>query len=317
MEKSCLNCGAVFVANPKAKPRIYCSTRCCQEYWYAHRSDRGCPQSRISVCQYCGAKFDNLNNRARKYCCHGHYIASRFGKVIENADSASSSCVAVTEPLSGAGQAAGGTVASVDSQYGHRNPEFSKAIELRESGLGYQRIAERLGLSPNTVKGWFRRYPDQFPRINKRRNNLVPWDADTRSEVLDEESGTELIDAGIEVHKLRNDSEGRTFLVCGLTNFRGKFDNIAAQIPHIFSDGLLCGDVFVFCSKNHHQISLLQWQGDGFALMFRRTEQERYPWPFFANPTVIEVTRTDLQMLLEYPRFTLRLRGLTTPELAA
>jgi hypothetical protein len=70
----------------------------------------------------------------------------------------------------------------------------------------------------------------------------------------------------------------------------------------------------VFCNSSRHQISALQWQGDGFAIMFKRTEKERYPWPASAQVKVIEIKHKDLKRLLEFPQFVRRLSGLPAPK---
>jgi hypothetical protein len=77
---------------------------------------------------------------------------------------------------------------------------------------------------------------------------------------------------------------------------------------------MTAGDLFVFCNCSRHQISALQWQGDGFAIMFKRTEEERYPWPISAQVKVIEINHEDLERLLEFPQFVRRLSGLPAPK---
>jgi len=99
----------------------------------------------------------------------------------------------------------------------------------------------------------------------------------------------------------------RIFLVCGATVFRGKYDHFSSLVPQALEMNMMNGDVFVFCNRHRTQISLLQWQGDGFALYFKRTEYIRFPWPLKRNAEVIEIAREDLKMLLEYPRLMLRL----------
>jgi transposase len=108
--------------------------------------------------------------------------------------------------------------------------------------------------------------------------------------------------------------EGHIYLVCGPYDFRGKIDGFLAKISEMMAENMAAGDLFVFCNYSRHQISALQWQGDGFAIMFKRTEEERYPWPVSAQVKVIEIHREDLQKLLEFPQFIRRLSGLTTPK---
>jgi len=102
----------------------------------------------------------------------------------------------------------------------------------------------------------------------------------------------------------------RVFLLTGASKFRGKFDYFMSLIPYTDEWRLMNGDVFVYCNQQRTQISALQWQGDGFALFFKRTGYGRYPWPTVVERKLIEITPMDLQMLLETPRFMQRVHGL-------
>ena len=175
-----------------------------------------------------------------------------------------------------------------------RDHKIAFAIQQREEGLHCSKIADELGMSVNTVKIWIRRYQNNPPETQKR-------------DPIQES-------APIEVCELPGVTVRRIFLICGSAKFNGKYDNFIAQVPQLLEYNIKTGDVFVFCNKSRYQLSILQWQGDGFVLMFRRTEQERYPWPYFSDSKAVEVSRTDLEMLIEYPRFMCRLRGVPTPE---
>jgi len=157
-----------------------------------------------------------------------------------------------------------------------------EAARLRESGISVKEISARLSVSYHTVSSWFRNTP---------RSEAVS--------ALHCES----------IRLLETPSPGRVFLVCAPVNFHGKYDKFAGQIPHELEPYIREGGLFVFCSRNRYQIAVLQWQGDGFAAMFKRTEQARYPWPAHGETYAIEVSRSDLNILLEYPGFMRRLSG--------
>jgi len=172
------------------------------------------------------------------------------------------------------------------------------ALALHCAGLGYKKIAERMELPVATVKSWIRRY-------GQRRDYETP---------CAEEMNKASVSETIEFVPLVEMEERHIFLVCGPYNFRGKIDGFLAKIPEMLAQNLTAGDIFVFCERSRHQISALHWQGDGFAMMFKRTEGERYPWPVSAEVKVIEINREDLKTLLEYPQFVRRLSGFATPE---
>ena len=125
----------------------------------------------------------------------------------------------------------------------------------------------------------------------------------------------DIIPETVEFYELHEIPIRRIFLVCGPIVFRGKFDAFAAQVPSMMDYNLMEGDVFVFCNRTCHQLSVLQWQCQEFVIMFRRAEKYRYLWPKFNELKVIEISRTDLETLIEYPRFLGRISGEPTPQI--
>ena len=102
----------------------------------------------------------------------------------------------------------------------------------------------------------------------------------------------------------------RVFLLAGPYKFQGKFDHFSSLIPMAAQKQLMDGDVFVYCNKQRTQLSVLQWQEDGFVLFFKRTEFERYPWPLSPEPKLIEISPMDLRLLLEIPCLLQRISGI-------
>jgi len=101
----------------------------------------------------------------------------------------------------------------------------------------------------------------------------------------------------------------RVFLICGATKFRGKFDYFAGCIPRKLESSLMNGDVMVFCDWSRTQICILQWQGNGYAQYFKRSDYGQFPWQFKRVAGAIEVHPKELEVLLEYPKLMLRLSG--------
>lgn len=104
-----------------------------------------------------------------------------------------------------------------------------------------------------------------------------------------------------EEHKIAKPE--RMWMVCGMTRFNGKIDHFAARIPETFKGQLICGEAFVFCNKKRNQLSILQWQGDGFALYFKRLEYGRYAWPVTTHLKIIEITVEEFRMMIAYTQF--------------
>lgn len=94
------------------------------------------------------------------------------------------------------------------------------------------------------------------------------------------------------------------WLICGTTWFSGKIDHFAANVPSDLSERLMEGDGFVFCNKHRDLLSLLQWQGDGFALYYKRLEYGQYPWPkIWEGTRIVEISSEDFRLLLTFPDF--------------
>lgn len=99
----------------------------------------------------------------------------------------------------------------------------------------------------------------------------------------------------------------RIWLVCGATMFSGKIDHFASHIPPELSERLMAEDAFVFCNRRRDLLSLLQWQGDGFALYYKRLEYGQYPWPKIQKgKKIVEISPRDFGLLLVFPDFVMR-----------
>jgi hypothetical protein len=116
-----------------------------------------------------------------------------------------------------------------------------------------------------------------------------------------------------ETQRLDISSMKRIFIICGASKFSGKFDAFAVRVPRTLEANMTIGDAFVFCNLMRTQITVLQWQGDGFAQYFKRSDYEKFPWLMKRNVGAVEITSEDLKMLLEHPRLMLRLSGACTP----
>lgn len=76
----CRNCGAPIEQKPGRKPIIFCSSKCCQEWWNKHPEAVNRRPTSIYhfTCSCCGKAFTAYGNSHRKYCSHACYIKARF-----------------------------------------------------------------------------------------------------------------------------------------------------------------------------------------------------------------------------------------------
>ena len=65
--------------------------------------------------------------------------------------------------------------------------------------------------------------------------------------------------------------------------------------------------LFVFCNRNRDRIKILEWDGDGFWLYFKRLERGRFIWP--KEETATMVIKTDeLSCLIDGARLEKKLK---------
>lgn len=82
------------------------------------------------------------------------------------------------------------------------------------------------------------------------------------------------------------------------TDMRKGFDGLSGLVRNHLSQDPMTGDVFVFVSRARMHIKLLYWDGDGFALYYKRLERGRFDFPS-GDGAVRELRRDELLMLLE------------------
>lgn len=69
------------------------------------------------------------------------------------------------------------------------------------------------------------------------------------------------------------------YLACGHTDMRKSINGLAAIVEGSFKLDPFGTAMFVFCNRNHDRIKILEWDGDGFWLYFKRLERWRFKWP--------------------------------------
>jgi len=90
----------------------------------------------------------------------------------------------------------------------------------------------------------------------------------------------------------------RYFLCCMTVDMRNGFDGLAGIVRNHLKNDPISGDVFIFINKKRSHIKLLYWDGDGFALFYKRLEQGRYAFTPSNEPSR-PIKKEELMMLLE------------------
>ncbi|NLN83247.1 MAG: IS66 family insertion sequence element accessory protein TnpB [Firmicutes bacterium] len=57
--------------------------------------------------------------------------------------------------------------------------------------------------------------------------------------------------------------------------------------------------LFVFCNRSRNRIKILEWDGDGFWLYFKRLERGHFRWPTKGDSDTMLLNRNELSFLIE------------------
>lgn len=91
----------------------------------------------------------------------------------------------------------------------------------------------------------------------------------------------------------------RYYLRREVTDLRKGFDSLSGLVRDEMDRNPLGGDVFIFFNRRRNQVKLLHWEGDGFAIWFKRLEQGSFEWPEpAASATGMEISSESLLLIL-------------------
>jgi len=100
----------------------------------------------------------------------------------------------------------------------------------------------------------------------------------------------------------------RVYLACGGTDMRKSINGLTAIVEGSFKLEPFTGALFVFCNKKRDRLKVLEWDGDGFWLHFKRLERGHFRWPAEGSEPTMSLTGEELQILLGGVRVDLKLR---------
>lgn len=102
---------------------------------------------------------------------------------------------------------------------------------------------------------------------------------------------------------------GRTiYLACGQTDMRKSINGLSAIVEGSFQLDPFGSELFVFCNRSRDRLKILEWDGDGFWLHFKRLEKGRFKWPGVGEGAVMSLNAEELEILLGGARVELKLR---------
>ena len=80
---------------------------------------------------------------------------------------------------------------------------------------------------------------------------------------------------------------------------RKGFDSLSGLVTSCMQLGVLSGSVFIFLNKKHNQVKLLLWEGDGFALYYKRLEKGTFELPPGDDKESLSISSQQLQFILQ------------------
>lgn len=92
----------------------------------------------------------------------------------------------------------------------------------------------------------------------------------------------------------------RYYLYTQPADMRKGFDSLSAIVSSQMKGQVLDGSVFIFLNRSRTHIKLLHWEGDGFALYYKRLERGTYEIPARDTTTTsLHVSYQQLQFMLQ------------------
>ena len=98
------------------------------------------------------------------------------------------------------------------------------------------------------------------------------------------------------------------YLACGHTDMRKSINGLSAIVEGNFKLNPFGDELFVFCNRNRYRLKILEWDGDGFWLYFKRLEKGHFKWPGEGDGATMTLTTDELGILLGGAKIELKLR---------
>ena len=92
------------------------------------------------------------------------------------------------------------------------------------------------------------------------------------------------------------------YLCCGGTDMRKSINGLMLLVQESFSLDPFSNALFVFCNRDRNRIKILEWDGDGFWLYFKRLERGRFRWPSEGDAGTMVLDVHELSCLIDSAR---------------
>jgi transposase len=96
---------------------------------------------------------------------------------------------------------------------------------------------------------------------------------------------------------LKFDIEAAIYLRTGATDMRKSINGLSAIVANDMELDPFGSGYFVFCNKSRHLMKIIYWDRTGFALWYKRLEENKFPWPM-QDEDVQKITPKQMEWLL-------------------
>lgn len=94
-------------------------------------------------------------------------------------------------------------------------------------------------------------------------------------------------------------SSTKVYLATGPTDMRKAVNGLMVLVQDVLQADPFSSHLFVFCNRLRDKIKILYWHNNGFWLLYRRLEKQRFWWPGADERVSIEISTQELGWLLE------------------
>jgi len=102
--------------------------------------------------------------------------------------------------------------------------------------------------------------------------------------------------------------EKPVYLCCGHTDMRKSINGLMALVQGSFSLDPFAEALYVFCNRRRDRMKMLEWDGDGFWLYFKRLERGRFRWPNADGENTMILTGEEMRHLIGGAKLEKKLR---------
>jgi transposase len=89
---------------------------------------------------------------------------------------------------------------------------------------------------------------------------------------------------------------------------RKSINGLMTLVQESFSLDPFADALFVFCNRSRDRLKILEWDGDGFWLYFKRLERGHFRWPAEGDSNTMVLNADELTCMIDGARLEKKLR---------